>query len=153
MWRPHSNVSLSLPLSLSVSVSEMAISTCATGGVNTTHLSQCMCTQFFCAPLAQNVLMGVLPIKSTKLARSPCVSSAFAPIMRRTCIMLMRIVLRKKKKKHQLGPLAPQIIPSSTASLRLDGTLNGDLIELRMNLATYPRTHFMLLQLHAYHSR
>ena len=60
---------------------------------------------------------------------------------------------RLEKKKHQLGPLAPQIIPSSTASLRLDGTLNGDLIELRMNLATYPRTHFMLLQLHADHSR
>ena len=33
--------------------------------------------------------------KSTKLIRSPCVSSAFATIMRRTCIVLMRIVLGK----------------------------------------------------------
>ena len=35
--------------------------------------------------------------QSTKLTRSPCVSSAFATTMRRTCIVLMRIVLWEKK--------------------------------------------------------
>ena len=34
-------------------------------------------------------------IENTKLTRSPCVSSAFEKIMRRTCIVLMRIVLKK----------------------------------------------------------
>ena len=35
--------------------------------------------------------------QSTKLIRSPCVSSTFVMIMRRTCIVLMRIVLVKRK--------------------------------------------------------
>ena len=34
--------------------------------------------------------------QSTKLIRSPCVSSVSVTIMRRTCIVLMRIVLGKK---------------------------------------------------------
>ena len=44
--------------------------------------------------------------QGTKLIRSPCVSSAFATIMRRTCIVLVRIVLEKiNPEKDKTGNL------------------------------------------------
>ena len=43
--------------------------------------------------------------QSTKLTRSPCVSSVFATIMRRTCIV-MRTVLRKTQNSQRLLELS-----------------------------------------------
>ena len=60
-----------------------------------------------------------IEIRSTKLIRSPCVSSAFATIMRRTCIVLMRIVLRKNYKLvHKLIPMPQAMkIPATIAAV------------------------------------
>ena len=44
-----------------------------------------------------------------------------------------------------LNGLIGQVVSSVTASLRFDGALNSDLLELRRNLVPYPRMHFPLV--------
>jgi tubulin alpha len=43
-----------------------------------------------------------------------------------------------------INKLIAQVISSTTASLRFDGALNGDLKSFQTNLVPYPRLHFML---------
>ncbi|XP_032891369.1 tubulin alpha chain-like [Amblyraja radiata] len=44
-----------------------------------------------------------------------------------------------------LNRLLGQVVPSITASLRFDGALNVNLLELQTNLVPYPRIHFPLV--------
>ena len=58
--------------------------------------------------------------------------------------ILMRNLDVERPSYSNLNKLISQMISNLTASLRFDGSLNGDMNEIRTNLVPYPRMHFML---------